>query len=129
MCDFGTNDYDKLHELEDMARRTGEQIERAVAELERQRARSEELRTRLTDLEAARFADRLELDMDLERWKDGIAAHVGHDLEEVADRLMGAIEAYGRGEDIRAELFDIHGDVLTVMADLLTMDPEEEEEE
>lgn len=128
MCDFGTNDYDKLHELEDMARRTGEQLERTVAKLEQQRRCAEELSARLTDLEAARFADRLELDMDLERWKDGIAAHVGHDLEEVADRLMGAIEAYGRGEDIRAELFGIRGDVLTVMADLLTMDPEEEEE-
>ena len=57
---------------------------------------------------------------------DGIAARVGHDVEEVADRLMDAMLAYGRGEDIDRALWDIHGDMLCIVADLSTMDQDKE---
>lgn len=122
---YSVEQYDDLHKY-------GEAIaawQRAVGSvLARQERAVEETHARLTDLEATRFADRLELEMDLERWQDGIAADVGHDLEEIADRTMAAIEAYGRGEDIRAELFGICEDVFNVMGDLMAMEPDEKEE-
>lgn len=99
-------------------------LNRQVTELE---CLASSLQKQVTDMEAARFADRCELDMDLERWKDGIAAQVGHDLEDIADKIMAAIGASRRGEDVTAALYDVHMDVVNVMADLLTMNPEDEE--
>lgn len=61
-----------------------------------------------------------ELEEDLERW-DGIhAAYVGQDLEEVSDKLIAAIEANANGEDVRGMLYDIHGDVVCILADITT---------
>lgn len=122
---YSVEQYDDLH-------RYGEAIakwQRAVSGiLARQERNVKETHARLTDLEAARFADRLELEMDLERWQDGIAADVGHDLEEIDDKIMAAIEADRRGEAVGAALHDIHMGVLSVMGDLMAMEPDEEEE-
>lgn len=84
------------------------------------------LDARLTDIEAERFAEGIALEIDLERWRDGIAANVGHDLENVADKLMDAIVALRRGEDATAKLYDAHMDLCNVIGDLLSMNPEEE---
>ena len=115
------DDFERMHELEAV-------VEKQAREVKALYGRIRQLQERVTDMQAAQFADRLEMDMDLERWKDGIAAHVGHDLEDIADRIMAAIEADRRGENVGAELFSIHGDVVSVMADLLTMDPDEDAE-
>ena len=124
--DWSYEDYQRMHELE-------AECKRLEAECKRLRDTEKELSglladtsKRLLDLEAEHFADKLERDMDLETW-DGIhAAHVGHDLEEVADKLIEAIEANRRGEDIDGLLFDIHGDVCSIIAD--NMRPEAEED-
>lgn len=106
-------DYQRMHRLEDECNR----LTRMVEEM---RDTGATLEKRLIDAEAAQFADRLERDIDLETW-DGIhSAHVGHDLEEIADKLIEAIEASGRGEDVRGLLYDIHGDVCCLMADIQT---------
>lgn len=102
-----------MHRLEDECNR----LTRMVEELKDKRA---SLEKRLLDVEAAHFADGIERAIDLETW-DGIhSAHVGHDLEEIADKLIEAIEASGRGEDVRGLLYDIHGDVCCLMADIQT---------
>ena len=107
------DEYDKMHELE--------------KETKLLQHKADELHRQLTDIEAERFADKCEFELDLARWNDGIAAHVGHDLEEVADKLIAAIEAERRGEDVRGRLYDIHGDVCSIMGDLMSFDPDEEE--
>ena len=102
-----------MHELEAECSR----LTRRLKELE---AVQSDLRKRILDPEAEHFADGADREIDLETW-DGIhAAHVGHDLEEVADKLIAAIEANRRGEDIDGALFDIHGDVCSIMADIQT---------
>ena len=116
--DWSYEDYQRMHELE--------------AECKRLRDKEKELRgwladtsKRLLDLEAEHFTDRLERDIDLETWDGIYAARVGHDLEEVADKLMDAIEADMRGEDIRGALFNIHGDVCSIIADMQTAETAE----
>lgn len=111
--DFSYEDYQRMHELE--------------TECKRLRGTEKELRgwladtsKRLLDLEAEHFTDRLERDIDLETWDGIYAGRIGHDLEEVADKLMDAIEADMRGEDIRGTLFNIHGDVCSIIADMQT---------
>ena len=78
-----------------------------------------DLAERMTEMEARDFANRVERDIDMEKWRGGIAARVGHDLEEVTDKLMEIIEANDRGEDVREALFNIHTDVICIMSDLL----------
>lgn len=121
---YGVEQYDDMKRLEAAMEAALERIARdARADV----GRLDALQKRLTDMEAARFADRCELELDLERW-DGIrAAQVGRELEDVADRIMEAIKANRRGEDIDGALFEIHGDVWTILADLGTFDPEDEE--
>lgn len=114
MDEFETFDnYEKMHRLEEEA----ERLRRMVNEQERE---MDKIRKQLTDMEAERFADRCEIDMDLERWDGMYAAHVGRDLESVADRIIEALEANGRGEDVRGILWDVHGDVCSIMADIST---------
>lgn len=128
---YGTEQYDELHRYEQAIdawlRRSQEVLAENTRTMNELNEEVESLRKRMADMEAARFADRCELDMDLERWKDGIAAHVGHDLEDIADKIMAAIGASRRGEDVTAALYNVHMDVVSVMADLLTMNPEDEE--
>lgn len=120
---YGVEQYDDIKRLMAAMEAVTAEHTRATDEL---RGNMNELRERVTDMEAADFATKCEHEIDLARWRDGIAASVGYDLEEIADRLMAAIEANRRGEDVDAALFDVHGDVLTLMADLLTMNPEDE---
>ena len=108
-----------MHRLEDECNR----LTRMVEELKDKRA---SLEKRLLDLEAAHFADGIERAVDLEKWDGLHAARVGHDLEEIADKLIAAIEANRRGEDIDGLLFEIHGDVCCLIAD--NMRPEAEED-
>lgn len=117
--DFSHEDYQRMHRLE-------ADLKAALAKIEEQWQALDTLDKAVLDLEAEHFADKLERDIDLETW-DGIhAAHVGHDLEEVADKLIEAIKANRRGEDIDGLLFDIHGDVCSIIAD--NMRPEAEED-
>ena len=116
--DFSYEDYQRMHRLE-------ADLKAALAGIEEQRQALDIQSKAILDLEAEHFADKLEREIDLQTW-DGIhAAHVGHDLEEIADKLIAAIEANRRGEDIDGLLFDIHGDVCCLIAD--NMRPEEEE--
>ena len=115
--------YDLMHRYGRAIDAFQARMSHVVAEQEQ---RVENLQERMTDMEAASFANKCEQEMDLERWKDGIAARVGQDVEEVADRLMDAMLAYGRGEDIDRALWDIHGDMLCIVADLSTMDQDKE---
>lgn len=121
---YGVEQYDDMKRLEAAMEAALERIARdARADV----GRLDALQKKLTDMEAARFADRCELELDLERW-DGIrAAQVGRELEDVADRIMEAIEANRRGEDIDGALFEIHVDVWDILADLGTLDPENKE--
>lgn len=112
------DDYQRMHELEAECSR----LKRMVAEsTDRLGAMSQ----RLLDLEASHFSDRLEREIDLETWDGLHAARVGHDLEEIADKLMEAIKANRRGEDIDGLLFDIHGDVCCLIADNMRQEAEE----
>lgn len=116
--EWSHEDHKRMHALEAECAR----LSRMVEELDDKRATLEK---KVIDLEAGHFADKLEREIDLETW-DGIhAARVGHDLEEIADKLLAAIEANRRGEDIDGLLFDIHGDVCCLIAD--NMRPEGEE--
>lgn len=128
---YGTDQYDELHRYEQAIdawlRRSQEVLAENTRTMNELNEEVNSLRKSMTDMEAADFAKRLEHDMDLERWKDGIAADVGHDLEEIADEIMDVISASERGEDVTAALYGVHMDVVDVMADLLTMNPEDEE--
>lgn len=119
---MGASDYDEMHRMED-------EIRRLESVIELQERSLETLRDRITDVEAERFVDRLELETDLQRWNDGIAAHVGRDLEETAGKLLAAIEASRRGEDVTAALYDIHMDVVNVISDMMAGTLNEEPEE
>jgi len=111
--DFSYEDYQRMHRLE-------ADLKDARATIEEQRQTLGTLNRAILDLEAEHFADKLEREIDLQTW-DGIhAAHVGHDLEEIADKLMAAILAYSRGEDVYGALYDVHGDVCSLMADITT---------
>lgn len=109
---MGASDYDEMHRMEN-------EIQRLKSAIELQERILEATRERITDMEAERFVDRIELETDLQRWSDGIAAHVGRDLEEIADKLLAAIEADRRGEDVRSALYEIHGDVVNVISDMM----------
>lgn len=119
---MGASEYDEMHRMEN-------EIQRLKSAIELQERILEATRERITDMEAERFVDRIELETDLQRWSDGIAAHVGRDLEEIAGKLLAAIEADRRGEDVRSALYEIHGDVVNVMADIMADTPSEEPEE
>lgn len=54
----------------------------------------------------------------LETWDGTHAARVGHDLEEIAAKLMTAMRANARGEDVGAMLLDIRGDVCALIGDV-----------
>lgn len=109
---MGASDYDEMHRMEN-------EIQRLKSAIELQERILEATRERITDMEAERFVDRIELETDLQRWSDGIAAHVGRDLEEIAGKLLAAIEASRRGEDVTAALYDIHMDVVNVISDMM----------
>ena len=111
--EWSHGDYQRMHMLEAECAR----LTRMVEDLESEEAA---LKSRLLDLEAEHFADKLEREIDLQTWDGLHAAHVGHDLEELADRLMASILAYSRGEDVYAALYDIHGDMCCLMADIST---------
>lgn len=108
--EFSHEDYQQLRRLEAECNR----LLRMVEELDDMKA---DLEKRVLDLEAGQFSDKLEREIDLQTWDGIYAARVGHDLEEVADKIIAAIEANRRGEDVDAALFDIHGDVCSIMAD------------
>lgn len=85
------------------------------------------LQNRMTDIEAKDFADRIEREIVLERWKDHIAADVGEDVEEAIDKLYEAIEAYRRGEDVFERLLDVHMELCNIEGFLMSLTPEEGE--
>lgn len=116
--EWSHEDYQRMHMLEAECTR----LSRVAEEL---KTREADLKKRVLDLEAEHFADKLEREIDLETWDGVHAARVGHDLEEIADKLIAAIEANRRGEDIDGLLFDIHGDVCCLIAD--NMQPRTEE--
>ena len=102
----------------DLMRRLEAECSALMTECGRLGRKLEEQEAAILDLKAGHFADGIERALDLEAW-DGIhAAHVGHDLEEIAAKLMAAMEASGRGEDVGGMLYDISGDVFSLMADI-----------
>lgn len=66
------------------------------------------LEKRVLDIEAARFADVCERDLDLARWGDVVAETVGEDLEEVAGLVTDAMELSRAGHDVTQYLSGIH---------------------
>lgn len=98
-----------------------DEFEKLDKKIDMLRSRIDKLWSQIADFEATRFADRCELEMDLQRWDGIYAAHVGHKLEDVADRLTETIEAYTNDEDIYGELFALHMDVCCLMADVSTV--------
>lgn len=119
MDNYGYDEFQELHRLETQAKWATETIERQNQTLGL-------LEKRMLDLEAEAFANSCEHEIELARWKDGIAASVGQDLQDITDMVMGAIEAYRRGEDIDGALFAIYDELTSVWADLTTMDPDAE---
>lgn len=118
--DFASYDGDLDHEGYRFLHGLEIEIESLKSECIRLTQLFHEQEKRILDLEASHFADGVERTLDLERW-DGIhASHVGHDLEEIADKLIAAIEAEAHGEDLRGKLYEIHGDLCCVMADIST---------
>ena len=102
------------------AERQVAEMEKCIAELERHIAEQQE---KLLDLETAQFIDHTETALDLERWDGRYAAHVAHDLEEVGDNIIKAIESIREGGDPDAAvstLFKAHMDVCDILADMAT---------
>lgn len=114
------DNYDKMHRLEAEMHRLEAEVARLRHTLIEQEREMDAIRKQVTDMEAERFADKCEIEMDLERWDGIYAAQVGRDLEDVADRLIEALEAERKGEDVRGILWGVHGDVCSIMADIST---------
>ena len=106
---------DSLHRLEGAMERYEECV---AATMQQQWRDLEELHGRMVDMEAKRFADRMEVWVDVERWGSQCAAIVGHTLEGIEETLANAMEAAARGEDVAALLLEAHGAVCALMADI-----------
>ena len=64
----------------------------------------------------------------LNRWQDEIAALVGEDLEEIADKLESVAETIANDDKRTLKmLIDVQCDLYHVIGSLLSMDQEEEE--
>ena len=118
------DEYEQMHRLEAEAKRQEAEIRRLRAIIAQQDEEMEVLEKRVLDLEAASFADSCEREIDLARWKDGIAASVGHDLGGVADTLYKAIEAAKRGDGVIGTLYEAHMGLLSIIGDLMTFKPD-----
>lgn len=121
------DEYEELHRLEAVVEALGNiatQQGQLIAEHNRE---VEELRERAVDLEARQFADRFERDLDLQKWRDGIAAEVGRDLEAVADKMMEAmIDLEGRDEEPVSVLDEAYSDLCLIIGELLAIGSIEE---
>lgn len=93
-------------------------VERARAELDRLSVESDEMDRTIADLEAECYAAKRAREQDLARWSDGLAASFGTELEEVTDQLMDMVSKASRGEDVTADLYDVHGTLCMMMADM-----------
>lgn len=96
-------------------------VERARAELDRLSVESDEMDRTIADLETECYAAKRAREQDLARWSDGLAASFGTGLEDATDRLMEAMLASERGEDVTATLFEIHDALCMVVGDMLSM--------
>lgn len=100
---------------------TDAKLARLAAEIKTSQKELDENQRRLDEaLEIAEAAKR-QRERDLERWSDGLAASFGTELEDVSERLMVAMLACKRGEDVTATLFEIHDDLCMVVGDMLSM--------
>ena len=117
---------DSLNRLEGAMERYEECV---AATMQQQWRDLEELHGRMVDMEAKRFADRMEVWADVERWGGQCAAIVGHALEEVEETLANALECAARGEDVAPFLLEAHGDVCALMADIRAANGIYEDEE
>ena len=100
---------------------TDARVRRARAELDQLRAEGEKMDQKIAELETECYAAKRAREQDLARWSDGLAASFGTELEDATDRLMVAILASKKGEDVTATLFEIHDDLCDVVGDMLSM--------
>lgn len=97
---------------------TDARVRRARAELDQLRAEGEKMDQKIAELETECYAAKRAREQDLARWSDGLAASFGTELEEVTDQLMDMVSKASRGEDVTADLYDVHGTLCMMMADM-----------
>lgn len=110
-------DYDLVHLLEAKVSINEAILTRIEQELPSLRAFMEAQDKRMTDMEAEKFAEKIERDLALEKWSDEYSAYIGRKLGDIAQKLID-LEGEVADEDAQDIISDAYVSIFCLMSEL-----------